>query len=398
MLELKAQLTIEYLASFITFIGLIIFIYFTYSGNIPEFIEEVKKEDVRSKAYQLSETLVNNPGDPPNWDDFGYFGMDVMMVIDISDSMSGQRIQAAKDGVIAFMDEMDFTKDQIGIAAFCQTGSLEQGLTNDQMDVETALTGLSLCGGTNLGEGIRKAKEELIDYGRVDSVHVIITLTDGASNAYDPDGIDPSEGTFCAYQQSHTCFDDSDNVEDYECYQYARDQGTDVKNNYGITIFTIGLEIDQLCQTGGGETGRQLIRDLLIDIASKDEYFKEAATSDVLEKIYTKIAEMIVSEIKRIGLSDENFNKTNLISLDKVERLDQTDLCGNFDDVKKWLGLNKSFSIYVFNISLSKGNRDELCKCTSPELIKTAINTTVRRVTAINNNGRMELAEILVQM
>lgn len=171
MLELKAQLTVEYLASFITFIGLIIFIYFTYSGNIPGFIEEVKKEDVRSKAYQLSEMLVNDPGKPVDWDP---------------------------------------------------------------------------------------------------------------------------------------------------------------------------------------------------------------------------------TNVKRIGLSDENYNKTNLISLDKVQELENQ--CGDFDNVKKLLGLNKSFSIYVFNITEPYGNREELSKCTSPELIKTAINTTVRRVTALNNNGRLELAEIIVQM
>ena len=176
MLELKAQLTVEYLASFITFIGLIIFIYFTYSGNIPGFIEEVNKEDVRSKAYQLSEILVNNPGEPIDWDN--------------------------------------------------------------------------------------------------------------------------------------------------------------------------------------GATWP-----------------------------------------KRIGLSDENFNKTNLISLDKVVLLQQG--CNlDYEKVKRILGLNKSFSIYVFNISQSDGDRDSSWKCTTPELIRTAINTTVRRITVLNNTetGRLELAEIIVQM
>jgi len=174
VLELKAQLTIEYLASFITFIGLIIFIYFTYSGNIPGFIEEVKKEDVRSKAYQLSEILVNDPGYPIDW--------------------------------------------------------------------------------------------------------------------------------------------------------------------------------------GGG------------------------------------------NPIKRIGLSDENSNKKNLISFSKVERLEEE--CSDFNNIKEWLGLNKSFSIFVFNISQSNGDRDRSWKCSSPELIKTAINTTVRRVIVLNNTetGRLELAEIIVQM
>lgn len=64
---MKGQLTIQYLASFIFFIGLIIYIYFSYSANIPRFIEEVEKENVRSKAYQLSEILVNDPGYPVDW-------------------------------------------------------------------------------------------------------------------------------------------------------------------------------------------------------------------------------------------------------------------------------------------------------------------------------------------
>lgn len=64
---MKGQLTIQYLASFIFFIGLIVYIYFAYSANIPMFIQEVEKEDVRSKAYQLSELLVNDPGHPVDW-------------------------------------------------------------------------------------------------------------------------------------------------------------------------------------------------------------------------------------------------------------------------------------------------------------------------------------------
>jgi len=67
VVKLKGQLTIQYLASFIFFIGLIIYIYFAYSANLPAFVEEVKKEDTRSKAFQLSEILLNDPGDPKDW-------------------------------------------------------------------------------------------------------------------------------------------------------------------------------------------------------------------------------------------------------------------------------------------------------------------------------------------
>jgi hypothetical protein len=52
----------------VAFIGFVIFIYFQYSSNIPQFISEIKKEDSRSKAYQISELLLNNPGEPEDWD------------------------------------------------------------------------------------------------------------------------------------------------------------------------------------------------------------------------------------------------------------------------------------------------------------------------------------------
>lgn len=65
---MKGQITIEYLISFIIFVGLIAYTYLSYSSNIPMFTEEVRKEVIRSEAYQLSELIVNNPGEPENWE------------------------------------------------------------------------------------------------------------------------------------------------------------------------------------------------------------------------------------------------------------------------------------------------------------------------------------------
>lgn len=65
---MKGQMTIEYLISFIIFVGVIAYIYLSYSANIPGFIGDVAKEHTRSKAFQLSEILVNDPGEPEDWD------------------------------------------------------------------------------------------------------------------------------------------------------------------------------------------------------------------------------------------------------------------------------------------------------------------------------------------
>lgn len=88
---MKAQLTVQYLASFVFFIGLILYIYFSYSANIPAFMEEVEKEDVRSKAFQLSEILVNDPGDPEDWwDEIKYPSPDSINRIGFSDESSNK--------------------------------------------------------------------------------------------------------------------------------------------------------------------------------------------------------------------------------------------------------------------------------------------------------------------
>ena len=64
---MKGQITVEYLISFVIFIGLIAYTYLSYSANIPRFTEDVRKETIRSEAYQISEILINNPGEPVNW-------------------------------------------------------------------------------------------------------------------------------------------------------------------------------------------------------------------------------------------------------------------------------------------------------------------------------------------
>jgi hypothetical protein len=60
-------MTTEYLISFIVFIGLIGYIYISYSSNIPAYLLDVRKETRRSRTYQLSELLINTPGEPENW-------------------------------------------------------------------------------------------------------------------------------------------------------------------------------------------------------------------------------------------------------------------------------------------------------------------------------------------
>ena len=64
---MKAQLSIEYYASLTIFIVFIGYIFFQLITTSPQFIRESKNERLRIEAYQISEMLINDPGEPIDW-------------------------------------------------------------------------------------------------------------------------------------------------------------------------------------------------------------------------------------------------------------------------------------------------------------------------------------------
>ena len=64
---MKGQLSIQYLVAFVVFIGISTYIYFAYSQNVPSFLDEIRKETYKSEVFQISEMLMNDPGEPLEW-------------------------------------------------------------------------------------------------------------------------------------------------------------------------------------------------------------------------------------------------------------------------------------------------------------------------------------------
>jgi hypothetical protein len=64
---MKGQFTWDYVVSIITFITLVSYISLQIIGNIPNMLNAIRNEFLRSEAYQLSELLINDPGQPANW-------------------------------------------------------------------------------------------------------------------------------------------------------------------------------------------------------------------------------------------------------------------------------------------------------------------------------------------
>ncbi|MBU5690112.1 MAG: hypothetical protein QXM68_02640 [Candidatus Aenigmatarchaeota archaeon] len=68
---MKGQITIEYLLAFTIIIGVLSYIYLNYNRFIQPFIEIIEKEDKSAEAFQISELLLNDPGEPQNWHSTG---------------------------------------------------------------------------------------------------------------------------------------------------------------------------------------------------------------------------------------------------------------------------------------------------------------------------------------
>jgi len=64
---MKGQFSFEQIISLIVFISFASYIFFVVFSQVPVYISEIRNEELRSEAYQISELLINDPGSPPDW-------------------------------------------------------------------------------------------------------------------------------------------------------------------------------------------------------------------------------------------------------------------------------------------------------------------------------------------
>src|SRR5207253_305535 len=52
----------------ILFIATVTYTFITVASFLPKYLEEVRSQRLRTEVYQVSQLLLNNPGDPVNWE------------------------------------------------------------------------------------------------------------------------------------------------------------------------------------------------------------------------------------------------------------------------------------------------------------------------------------------
>ena len=112
--------------------------------------------------------------------------IDVVEVIDRSGSMSGEKIQAAKDSAKLFVDLMRIN-DSIGVVSYSSSASVNYGLTKItsetiKQNAKNAIDRISAGGYTSIGAGLRAAYNELVNKGDPTRPRAIVLMSDGWQN------------------------------------------------------------------------------------------------------------------------------------------------------------------------------------------------------------------------
>ena len=143
-------------------------------------------------------------------------------------------------------------------------------------------------------------------------------------------------------------------------------------------------------------------------------FVQEVEKEEVRSKVY-QLSELLINDpgepddwdvnppIERIGLSDQNTNKPNLISKSKIDKLNNTFDCSvdaEYDELQDLFALNRQFSINISDIDQTNGQRTELFVCMPRpgRIRRTGIESKVTRITAYNDSGDIKLAEVIVKV
>jgi uncharacterized protein YegL len=170
--------------------------------------------------------------------------VDAGLVLDRSGSMSGDRIDVAKQGAQNLVDRMTST-DQSGLVSYSSSPSLDQEFTFNHSATSDAIADLTAGGSTATGDAIDLSHQDFLDNGRSEARPAMVVLTDGFTNT----GADPVTEA-----------------------QEAKDDGIDV---YAIGV---GSSIDE-----------PELREIASDPV--DRYFYHAENVNQIEPVFDDIAE-----------------------------------------------------------------------------------------------------------
>lgn len=116
-------------------------------------------------------------------------GMDIIAVLDVSSSMSGEKIELVKD-TMHFVADVLTEQDRLSIVSFSSAANRLTPLIPlakaNKAKIDTAIRGLHANGCTNIASGMAYAFRQIKDRNHSNPITSVLLLTDGKNNTGHP--------------------------------------------------------------------------------------------------------------------------------------------------------------------------------------------------------------------
>lgn len=204
---------------------------------------------------------------------------DIVLVLDISSSLSGQeRIDSANAAKI-IVDNLQFgpTLAQMGVIWFFALSDVQLPLSTNPTNIKNAIDysykNVVVFGDTNLPWALMNAKNELLTHGRPNAPDFVVLVTDGETNECSS----PSGGR--VYCPGETTL-----WSRWKSMKQSTEYATTLKDA-GITIITVGVALQHQAGSGDDDVTVQEYKDFLGGIATRPNLFSVVDDASHLHEI-----------------------------------------------------------------------------------------------------------------
>jgi len=389
--SLKGQLTLEYLISFFIFLSLVIYVYYALSSNIPNFVGKIEKENIRSENYQLSELLINDDGEPWNWDEanverIGLFDNTTTFYIvenDLENNLWGYWKFNEGSGNIAHDSSGNGINGIINGNPIWVDGNFGKALNfdgNDYVSIPSIkiTNAITICawvkirGWSNypgiVSEGYATTGGYSIHVRGDYSIWFELDENSGARHYYNPKDTTLTLGEWSFVVATYDGLTQ-------RIYINNEEVGSGLSGTFAIGTVADSVEIGHLPGWG-----------YFNGVIDEVRIYNKALDESEIEDLYTY----------NILYYAYNISKLNTVSKLKIEELGA--ICDNsFDDVQDKIGLERPFSIKINYIN-DDGSRTEALDCGQGTISAQKIKSRITRIVSYNDNGKMKLAEVIFQV